>query len=638
MTQALNPSRSGRLSGGDDLRLTTADALVRFLTVQYSERDGEQRRLIPAMFGIFGHGNVTGIGAALEGHRHDLPYYQARNEQSMVHVALSYARHQRRLATLACTSSIGPGATNMVTGAATATINRLPVLLIPGDIYMSRRQGTVLQQLEHPTDRDVSVNDVLRPVSRFFDRITRPEQLIASLPEAMRVLMDPAEAGTVTVALPQDVGPEEGRFPKRLFEPRVWRVDRPPPTLEAIRDTIRLVAAAERPLIIAGGGVHHSDASTDLAAFAEAFGIPVAETFAGKGALQEATSLLLGGIGVEGTRAANELARTADLVIAVGTRLGDFVTASCSLFRNSEVRFIALNVTGRDTIKLGALPVLADAREALRLLLAEGRRAEIRPRPKYLAEVADAKRRWQSTLDDHFASVDATLPTQGQVIRALNDEARPGDTVVAASGAPPGDLLKIWDATDGRNCQIEFGFSCMGHEVPGGIGVRLAKRDGEVFVYLGDGAYLMNPSELVTAVQEGLKVTLIIVDNRGFQVIRRLQLARLGRAFGNELRHRQPAENALSGPYVDVDLAKNAESLGARAWRVRSIDGLRAKLRAARLEPGPSAIVVDIAQDAYLPGSGAWWDVAPPAVSDVPETRELRTEYERDREEQRYLG
>lgn len=618
--------------------MTTAQAMVRFLVRQETERDGERTRAIAGIFGIFGHGNVTGLGQAIEENAAELRYYQARNEQSMVHAALAYARRRRRLATFACTSSIGPGATNMITGAATATIDRLPVLLIPGDIYASRRPGNVLQQLEHPTERDVSVNDCFRPVSRYFDRISRPEQLVASLPEAMRVLTDPAETGAVTIALPQDVGPEEGSFPERFFEPRVWRIERRPPDATAVRAAVSLLASADRPLLIAGGGVHYSDASAALLELANAFGIPIAETFAGKGAVWESSPLLVGGIGVEGSAAANELAASADLVICVGTRLGDFVTASRSLFRDPGVRFVSINVVGQDAIKLGAMPLVGDAREVLRALIADGRRSGVRPRQEHIARVAAANERWQRVLADHFASIDGPVPTQGQVIRRLNAEARAGDVVVAASGAPPGDLLKLWDATGGRECQIEFGFSCMGHEVPGAIGARLARSEGEVFCYVGDGAYLLNAGELLTAVQERLKITVVLVDNRGFQVIRRLQLARLGRPFGNELRYRDETSGSLDGPFVEVDLAKNAESLGARTWSVRNLTELSDALRQARERSGPAVIVVEVSKDQYLPASGAWWDVAPPAVSDAPETQRLRSEYQTAREAQRYYG
>jgi 3D-(3,5/4)-trihydroxycyclohexane-1,2-dione acylhydrolase (decyclizing) len=620
------------------IRLTTGEALVRFLVAQFSERDGHRRRLINGMFGIFGHGNTTGVGAALERHAGDLPYIQVRNEQGMVHMAVGYARRARRLSTYGCTASIGPGATNLVTGAATATVNRLPVLLIPGDVYAGRQQGTVLQQLEHPTEFDASVNDTLRPVSRFFDRISRPEQLVASLPEAMRVLSDPAETGAVTIAIPQDVGPEEGRFPVRLFEPRVWAVERRPPTAASIADAVRLLRTSRRPLLIAGGGVHYSDAGAELAQVAQAFGIPVAETFAGKGAMQVGTELLLGGLGVEGTGAANEVAARADVVIAVGTRLGDFVTASRSLFQDPDVRIIAINVSGHDAIKLGAVPVLADAREALRALLDAGLDAGIGPDAAYQKAVEKARDRWRQTIDVHFATIDTDRPTQGQVIRVLNETMRDGDVVVAASGAPPGDLLKLWDATEGRACQIEFGFSCMGHEVPGGIGARLAATEGEVVVYVGDGAYLMNPGELLTAIQEGLKMTVLIVDNHGFQIIRRLQLSKTGRPFGNELRYRDRATGALTGAYVPVDLAMNAASLGARTWRVDDLRALRTALAEARAATTASVIVVEVAQDCYLPPSGAWWDVAPPAVSDEPETNDRRAEYERGRRLQRFYG
>jgi 3D-(3,5/4)-trihydroxycyclohexane-1,2-dione acylhydrolase (decyclizing) len=621
------------------IRLTAAQALVRFLQTQYSERDGIRARLIPAMFGIFGHGNVTSIGQALSDDGADLPYYQPRNEQSMVHTAVGFARATRRRSALACTSSIGPGATNMVTGAATATINRLPVLLLPADIYATRRQGNVLQQLEHPVSADVSVNDCLRPVSRFFDRISRPEQLLAALPEAMRVLTDPAETGAVTIALPQDVSPEAYAFPARFFAERTWRIERRPPDPASIREAAELLRTAQRPAIIAGGGVHYSEAWDALRALSDACGIPVAETFAGKGSLREDSTLLLGGAGLEGTPAANRILRDADLVLCVGTRLSDFVTASRSLFQHPDVRFVSINVSGRDGAKLGALPVVADARLALEALATAAHEAGISPQPAYQSEIATARAQWSERLSrEVFTQVPGEAMSQGQLIDILNRAAQAGDTVVAAAGGPRGDLLKIWDATAGRNCQIEFGYSCMGHEIPAGLGVRMAQPNGEVYVFVGDGTYLMNPTELVTAMQEDLKITVVVAENHGFQVIRRLQLWRVGRSFGNEFRARDRTSNRLEGPYLQIDFAKNAESMGARAWRVRTEEELRQALQDARGETRSCVIVAETEKHRFLPGSEVWWDAAPPEVSRDPETARLRAEYEAGLRTQRYFG
>jgi 3D-(3,5/4)-trihydroxycyclohexane-1,2-dione acylhydrolase (decyclizing) len=610
------------------VRLTTAQAIVRYLQAQHSERDGERRRLIPGMFGIFGHGNVIGLGQALEEHGRDITFYQGRNEQSMVHAAAAYAKASRRRATLACTSSIGPGATNMVTGAAGATINRLPVLLFPGDVYATRHQGPVLQQLEHPLSGDVSVNDCFRPVSRFFDRITRPEQLLTALPEAMRVLTSPAECGAVTIALPQDVQSHAYDYPERFFEEREWRIERPLPDPRRIAEAVELLRAAERPIAIAGGGVHYSEAHDALTAFAEATGIPVAETFGGKGAMQEDSWLTLGGVGLEGNPAAGAVARDADLVLAVGTRLTDFATGSHSLLQRPEVRLVGINVWGRDAYKDGALPIVADARAALEALTAAAREAGVATAGAYRDEVRRARDVWLETRRSLLEPVEGEAMSQAQLILTLNELLRPGDTVIAAAGTPPGDLLKIWDATGGRMCHLEFGYSCMGYELPAGVGVRLAQPDGEVYVYIGDGTFLLNPGELVTMLQEKLKVTVVISENHGYQSIQRLQLWRHGRWFGNEFRARQ--NGRLEGDYLRLDLAKAAEGLGARTWRVDSPHAFRSALDGARVAQGPCVIVAETEPHRYLPGSDVWWDVAPAEVSGDPEVVQRRADYERE--------
>jgi len=618
--------------GPEVIRLTMAQALVKYLQRQYSERDGRARRLVPAMFGIFGHGNVCGMGQALEECGEGLPYYQPCNEQSMVHTAIGFAKASRRLATLACTSSIGPGSTNMITGAAAATINRMPVLLFPADFYATRRQGPVLQQLEHPVSADLSVNDCFRPVSRFFDRISRPEQLLYSLPEAMRVLTDPAETGAVTIALPQDVQSQAYDYPAHFFRERRWRVERRLPDAQRVLDAITLLKQAERPVIIAGGGIHYSEARRELQDFAEALGIPVGETFAGKGALIESSPLALGGHGLEGTGAAAMLVSRADLVICIGTRLTDFITGSQSCFNHPDVRFISINVSGHDANKQGALPILADAREALSALHRAGLAAGIRPRPAYLDEIAAARRAWDETIQREVATHHgAEAMSQGELILALNREVRPGDTIIAAAGGAPGDLLKLWDATGGRACHLEFGYSCMGYEIPAGLGVRLAQPEGEVYVLVGDGTYLMNPTELMTALQEGLKITIVLAENHGYQCIRRLQMWRTGVSFGNEFRCRDPATNRLEGDYVRIDLAKNAESLGARSWHVETPEQLCKALREARAERRACVIVAETEKHRFLPGGGIWWDVAPAEVSQDPKARALRAEYEQDR-------
>jgi 3D-(3,5/4)-trihydroxycyclohexane-1,2-dione acylhydrolase (decyclizing) len=572
------------------------------------------------------------LGQALEECGDELPYYQPCNEQAMVHTAIGFAKANLRLATLACTASIGPGSTNMVTGAAAATINRLPVLLFPSDYYATRHQGPVLQQLEHPLSADVSVNDCFRPVSRFFDRIQRPEQLLTALPEAMRVLTDPAETGAVTLALPQDVQAQAYDYPAHFFRKRVWRVERRLPDPRRIEEALALLREAERPVLIAGGGVHYAQAWSELQEFAEALGLPVAETHAGKGTLRNPSPLLLGGNGLEGTGAAAQIVSRADLVVCVGTRLTDFATGSQSCFQHPQVRFLSINVCSHDAYKQGALPITADAREALRALTQASRRARLRPRPAYLAEIAEARKAWAAKMQQEvYTHREGEALSQGELIGVLNDNARPGDTIIAAAGGPPGDLQKVWDATGERHCHLEFGFSCMGYELPATLGVRLAQPEGEVYVFIGDGTYLMNPTELMTALQERLKITVVIAENHGYQCIRRLQMWRTGVSFGNEFRHRDPAKNRLEGDYVSIDLAKNAESFGARAWQVQTADELSQALREARLERRTCVIVVETEKNRFLPTGGVWWDVAPAEISKDPETQKRRAEYEQDR-------
>ena len=621
----------------ETIRLTTAQALVKYLQIQFSERDGNTRRLIPSMFGIFGHGNVAGLGQALYEYGEDLPYRQPRNEQSMVHTALGFAKANNRLATLACTSSIGPGATNMISGAATAATNRLPVLLLPSDYYATRSQGVVLQQLEHPVSGDVSVNDCFRPVSRFFDRITRPEQLLTALPEAMRVLTDPADTGPVTISLPQDVQAHAYDYPAKFFERHEWRIERRVPDPRRIAETIRLLKAADRPMIIAGGGVHYSEAWEALQEFSSLLGIPVSETFAGKGAVREPSPLLLGGQGVTGTPAAAKISSQSDLVIGVGCRMMDFATGSQSAFNNPQVRFVNINVGGHDAYKQSGVPIVADAREALVALTQAAEGAGIQPNAAYTREIEDVNRDWAQQLG---AAVSEEVPgeamSQGKLIRVINEEAQPGDTIVAAAGTPPGDLVKMWDATRNRKCHIEFGYSCMGYEIPAGLGVRMTQAEGEVYVFIGDGTYLMNPTELVTSMQEGLKLTVIISENHGFQSISALQMLRAGRRFGNEFRSRDREVNRLEGEYMKIDFAQNAASFGARSWHETTPDGVRAAMREARGERRTCVIVADVEPHHYLPDSGVWWDVAAAEVSDDSETQERRREYEEGLHSQRF--
>lgn len=622
------------------MRLTTAQVLVRYLSAQMTERDGRQQRLVPRMLGIFGHGNVAGIGQALDECHDVMPYVQGRNEQSLVHMASGYARASRRVATLAVTSSIGPGATNMVTGAALATVNRLPVLLLPAESHVTRRQGPVLQQLEHPMSGDVSVNDCFRPVSRYFDRITRPEQLLTALPEAMRVLTSPVEAGAVVLALPQDVQCESFECPADFLARRVWRIGRPVPQPFQIAAVTELLGQATRPLIIAGGGVIYSEAEDALASFAEEFGVPVVETFAGKGAVKRDAWWGGGGLGLEGNQAANTLAKEADLVLHVGTRLTDFATASQSLFQHPAVRFASVNVSDHDAQKQGATPVLADARLALEALAESSRRAGIRPIPGWERRTRALKDDWRRQRARALAPGETLPITQGQLIGLLQETAEAGDTVIAAAGGPPGDLLKTWDATEGRNCHLEFGFSCMGYEIPASLGVRMAQRTGEVIALIGDGTFLMQPTEILTASQEGLRVTIVVADNHGFQVIGRLQRLCAARQFGTEFRYREDDQGSggLSGEYLRVDIAAIAAGLDAEVHTASTPAEVRAALRLARESTRPVVLVVPTAPFVDLPSSGAWWDVAPAEVSGQPDVSQRRSEYLKGRALQRWYG
>ena len=596
-----------------------AQALVAFLAAQHVERDGVQQPLFAGVLGIFGHGNVAGVGQALQQHG-GLRYVLPRNEQAMVHTAVAHARHRNRLQTWACTSSIGPGATNMLTGAALATINRLPVLLMPGDVFASRRVSPVLQQLEVPGAPDASVNDAFRPVSRFFDRINRPDQLPASLLEAMRVLTDQAETGAVTIALPQDVQAEAHDYPQELFARRVWRIARPVPDADAVRATAALVRAARRPLIVAGGGVIYSEATGALRALTDATGIPVAETQAGKGAMPYDHPGALGAIGATGTRAANLVARDADLVIAVGTRLGDFTTASRTAFQDPGVRLVALNVAAFDAHKLGALTLVGDARaglEALATALA-GHRVD----PQHSELAARLNREWDAEVARLYAGEPGGPVDQAQVIGIVNDTSAPRDVVVCAAGSMPGDLHKLWRTRDPKGYHVEYGYSCMGYEVAGGLGVKLADPDREVIVMVGDGSWLMMSSEIATSIQEGARLTVVLIDNHGFGSI-----GGLSRSLGSE---------GFGTAYPnEVDLTANARSLGAQAVRVETTAQLAAALADARGADRTTVIVIECDAGRGVGSYESWWDVPVAEVSTMPAVERARAEYERGRARER---
>ncbi len=617
-------------------RLTLAQALVRFLWNQHSERDGVERRFFAGVFGIFGHGNVAGVGEALFTARDQLTYYQARNEQAMVHVACGYARRQDRLATFACTSSIGPGATNMVTGAALATINRLPVLLLPGDVFASRRPDPVLQQLEGPSRGDVSVNDAFQPVSRYWDRLTRAEQLVPAALAAMRVLTSPAETGAVTLALPQDAQTEAFDYPDDFLAKRVWHVERRPPEPAALGRASELLWRARRPLIVAGGGVVYSGATGALRAFVERTGIPVAETQAGKGSLPFDHSASLGAIGVTGTFAANRVARDADLVIGIGTRWSDFATASRTLFANPDVRFVNINVADFDAGKLGGVAVVADARAALEALAD----LEYSVARSYRDEVARLNREWDAEVARLYALGHAPLPAQSEVIGAVNEAAGETGVVVCAAGSLPGELHKLWRARDPKQYHVEYGYSCMGYEIAGGLGVRLAAPDRDVFVMLGDGSYLMMPGEIVTAVQERVKLIIVVVDNHGFASIGGLSRSIGLDGFGTQYRHRADGSLGLDGErrsdVLPIDLVANAASLGAHATHAKTIGELRARLADAKRRDGVSVIVVEADRYAAVPAYDAWWEVAVPEVSALPAVRAARESYAMAKKRQRW--
>jgi 3D-(3,5/4)-trihydroxycyclohexane-1,2-dione acylhydrolase (decyclizing) len=607
-------------------RLTTAQALVRFLSAQYTERDGVRHRLIAGVWGIFGHGNVAGIGQALVEHGEALPYHQGRNEQAMVHAAVGYARHLDRLSAQAVTTSIGPGATNLVTGAALATINRLPVLLLPGDAFAARPCDPLLQQLEHPAEADVSVNDTLRPVSRFFDRITRPEALIPSALNAMRVLCDPVETGAVTLALPQDVQAEAYDWPERFFAERVWPVRRPAPDPAELAEAVRAVRAARRPLIVAGGGVHHSRAEDALKALADATGIPVAVTQAGKGALRHDHPADLGGIGHTGTAVSDDLARTADLVIGVGTRFTDFTTASGTLFQHPEVRFLNLNITAFDAHKLGARTLVCDARAGLTALA--GALAGHRVDPSYEAEYRAGKERWERVTEAAFhAADDSAVPTQTQVLGALDAVVAEADVVINAAGSLPGDLHKLWRARSRRQYHLEYGYSCMGYEIPAALGVQQAAPGTPVWALVGDGTYLMMPTEIVTAVQEKLPVKLVLIQNHGYASIGGLSESVGAERFGTAYRHRA-ADGGFTGAPLPVDLAANAASLGMEVLRAKTVRELREALAAARAADRPTCVYVETDPAPTAPGAQAWWDVPVAEVSGREAAAAARARYD----------
>jgi len=618
-------------------RLTVAQAVIRFLQQQYVERDGQRQPFFAGCFGIFGHGNISGLGQALQQYP-EFRYYQTRNEQSMVHSAVAYAKVKNRLQTLVCTTSIGPGATNMVTGAALATINRLPVLLLPGDLFARRNVAPVLQQLESEHSQDTSVNDCFKPVSRYWDRINRPDQILLSLPEAMRVLTSPAETGAVTLALPQDVQTEAHDFPHPFFEPRVWHIPRNRADQRGIAEAAAWIRQAQRPLIVAGGGVHYSDATEQLATFAEQTGIPVGETMAGKGSLRYDHPACLGGIGVTGTRAANRVAANADLVIGIGTRYSDFTTASKTLFQHPQVRFININVAEFDSAKHAALPLTGDARVTLVELAAqlEGHRVP----NAYKNDLDQAKADWEAEVDRVYGIRHSPLPSQGEVIGAVNELGDPQGIMVCAAGSLPGDLHKLWRTRHPKNYHLEYGFSCMGYEIAGGLGIKMAAPEREVYVMVGDGSYLMLANEIITSIQEGYKLTIVLLDNDGYSSIGGLSRSLGQHGFGTRYlfpQHgRLPGDEAVDGVRtLPVNLAMNARSLGAHVIECSSFQDLVRALEQARTQDQTTVIAIKVDRYASVPGCDAWWDVPPAEVSEMESVREARVNWESRRPSER---
>jgi 3D-(3,5/4)-trihydroxycyclohexane-1,2-dione acylhydrolase (decyclizing) len=611
-------------------RLTMAQAAVSFLKNQYTQRDGHENRLFEGCLGIFGHGNVAGIGQALE-QDPGLPYYLFRNEQAMVHTAAAFARASNRLRTLACTTSIGPGATNMVTGAALATVNHLPVLLLPGDIFAQRHVAPVLQQLESSASQDVSVNDCFKPVSRYWDRIERPEQLLTALPAALRVLTSPSETGAVVLALPQDVQAEAFDYPENFFEKRVWSIPRARCDSQLLARAAQWIRSARQPLIVAGGGVIYSEASQALAELASQTGIPVVETQAGKGSLPYDHPQELGALGVTGTPGANILAREADLIIGIGTRYSDFTTASQTAFQNSAVRFINVNVSEFDAGKQAALPLTGDAQVTLLELKAS--LAGYKVEDSYSARQKSLREAWEKEVDRIHHVHSETPITQGEVIGVVNEISGARDVVVCAAGSLPGDLHKLWRARDPKGYHVEYGYSCMGYEIAGGLGVKMASPDREVYVMVGDGSYLMMAQEIVTAAQEGYKLNIILLDNHGFSSIGGLSRACGNRGMGTQYRYRKNGQ--LDGDPVRVDFVANAQSLGAYAVRATTRAELRAALADARKSPQTSVIVIETSYDQRVPGYESWWDVPIAEVSEIETVRAARANYVKAREKQR---
>ncbi len=624
-------------------RLTMAQAIIQFLQNQYVERDGRERPFFAGCFGIFGHGNVAGIGQALQ-QTPDFRYYQTRNEQAMVHTAAAFAKMHNRLQTFACTTSVGPGATNMVTGAAGATINRLPVLLLPGDIFARRNVAPVLQQLEMPYSQDFSANDVFKPVSRYWDRINRPEQIITSLPEVMRVLTSQADTGAVTLALPQDVQAEAYDYPTELFQKRVWFIPRPLPDAGLLQRAADLIKSSQKSLIVAGGGVIYSEATAALADFVMQTGIPVGETQAGKGSLRYDNPLNLGAIGATGTFGTNIMAREADLIIGIGTRYADFTTASKTAFQNPDVTFININIAEFDAYKHSGLPLTGDARETINAL--DSLLAGWTVGAAYRARAEKFNRDWDAEVERIYNLDHEPLPSQGEVIGAVNSFSDERDVVLCAAGSAPGDLHKLWRTRDPKGYHVEYGNSCMGYEIAGGLGAKMACPDREIYVIVGDGSYLMLAQEIVTSVQEGVKLTIILIDNHGYGSIGALSRSLGSQGFGTRYLFRDEQSGQLPADelpmseavesYLPVDYAANARSLGAHVIKAAALAEFKKALATAKEQTKTTLIYVETDRYAGVPGYESWWDVPIAEVSEIESVQEARVAYEENRQRERY--
>ncbi len=611
------------------IRLTMAQALLRFLDAQYVELDGAEHKFVQGVMGIFGHGNVTGLGEALEYGGTDLRYIQGNNEQGLVHAATAYAKQKNRLGIFACTSSIGPGATNMITGAATATVNRIPVLLLPGDVFASRQPDPVLQQIETPWDHTINANNAFKPVSRYWDRIERPDQLMIAGLNAMRVLTDPVETGAVTLCLPQDTQAEAFDYPESFLGKKVWHLDRRAPHPRALKEAVSILSSAQKPLIVAGGGVHYSQAAETLRGFAETFGIPVSETQAGKSAMSWKDPMSVGAVGVTGTSAANLLAKAADVVLVVGSRLQDFTTASKQIFA-SDVKLLHLNVSKFDGLKMDSIMLQADAKSGLESLSEELRKAKFQTSAEYRGCVSQLQSEWNAEVDRLYNLTSEEGNVQTSIVGTLNEFMAPEDIVLCAAGSLPGDLHRLWRSEIPKTYHMEYGYSCMGYEVAGGLGAKMAMEKGEVYIIVGDGSYLMLHSEILTALKEHVKINIVLLDNSGYQCIKNLQIAHGSAGFGNEFRFREESTGRLTGDFTAVDFKKYAEALGVKAFYAEDADQLSCSLEKARSETVSTLIEVKVLPGTMTGGYHSWWRVGVPEVSNCKATQESHLEMARE--------